>query len=257
MVPQAAGPALAVGRLAARQGAQAVAETWLRRTIGLARRSRDAASYAGALFSLGQLSERSARLKAARAEYWSAVRHARRHGLYELQGRAVHGLLRIALREQDHSAAAQQARRVLRFYRRGHSKRGAVLLDAAEAELRGGAYASAAAMLREALTLRLDTTREQVRAHTMLIRTAGGLDDRRSVEHAWHRALVLIDAHGSSPEGIRLLLNLARAGAEVMEDAHADVAAQRALAWASRAGDTSLAVECRAFLARTRLPARS
>jgi hypothetical protein len=51
------------------------------------------------------------------------------------------------------------------------------------------------------------------------------------------------------------LLALARAGAEVQEDAQADVAARRALGWVTRLGEMALMDECTAFLARTRAPA--
>ena len=131
-----------------------------------------------------------------------------------------------------------------------------MLLDVAEVELRRGRHARARALLREALPTRTDPL-DQVRALTMLVRAAGGMADRAAVQEAWHQASGVIDAafgHGS--EGARLLLGLARAGAEVLEDTQADVAASRALLWATRAEDAALVEECTAFLARTRLPAR-
>jgi hypothetical protein len=120
-------------------------------------------------------------------------------------------------------------------------------------ELRRGRHRRAAELLREALRTRTDPF-DQVRALTMLVRAAGAAGDRASVQDAWHRATGLIDAFGSDGAGGRLLLALARAGAEVLEDVHADVAAHRALLWATRAVDYALVDECTAFLARTRLP---
>jgi len=56
--------------------------------------------------------------------------------------------------------------------------------------------------------------------------------------------------------GARLLLGLARAGAEVMAEVQADLAARRALRWAATAGgDDAFSAECAAFLSRVRFPA--
>jgi tetratricopeptide (TPR) repeat protein len=90
-VPTEAGPALAVGRLAARLGHTAVAESWLRRTIGLARRGEEWECYGWALIALGQLREGAGRLREARLEYRTAFRQARRRGLYETPPRSAGG----------------------------------------------------------------------------------------------------------------------------------------------------------------------
>jgi hypothetical protein len=130
-----------------------------------------------------------------------------------------------------------------------------VLLDAAEARIRRGAHARAARLLSEALSSPTETG-ERVRALTMLVRVAGATGDRVGVEDAWHRAMDLIEAHGSTALGARLLLGLARAGAEVMAEVQADLAAHRALRWAAIAGgDDALRDECTAFLSRVRFPA--
>jgi tetratricopeptide (TPR) repeat protein len=250
--PASAAPALAVGRVAARLGHSAMAETWLRRAIALARRSGAWGCYGEALIELGRLRERDERHRDARAEYRMAFRLARRRGLHEIHARAVSGLLRTALAEDD-PAAERYARSALRAHGRGHPDRNAVLLDAAEAELRRGGHLRAKELLREALASCTDPL-DQVRAFTMLVRAAGGAGDRAAVQEAWHEAIGLIDTFASGAAGARLLLALARAGAEVLEDVHADIAASRALLWATRAGDAALVDECSAFLARARLP---
>jgi hypothetical protein len=89
----------------------------------------------------------------------------------------------------------------------------------------------------------------------MLVRLAGAMGDRMAVEDAWHGAMDLIEAHGSTALGARLLLGLARAGAEVMEEVQADLAAHRAQRWALAGGDDALIAECAAFLSRVRFPA--
>jgi hypothetical protein len=97
-------------------------------------------------------------------------------------------------------------------------------------------------------------TDEQVRALTMLVRAAGGAGDHDLLHSAWERTLGLIDAYGSTSAGARLLLALALAGAEVLEERQADIVARRAWNFAMRLGDSILADECAAFLARARLP---
>jgi len=251
--PTAAGPALSVGRLAARLGHSAVAEPWLRRTIALARRSGEWECYGAALIALGQLREAAGRLRGARLEFRTALRQARRRGLYETRREALAALLRIALREEDQPDAERYARGIPRMYGRDHPKRGRVLLDVAEVELRRQRHAQAEALLHQALRSPLGTD-DQVRALTMLIRVAGGAGDRTLLNSSWQRALGLIDSYGPTSAAARLLLALSRASAELMEDVRADGAARQALRIALECEDPSLATECRAFLARPRLP---
>jgi hypothetical protein len=125
-----------------------------------------------------------------------------------------------------------------------------VLLDVAEAELRRGQPGRAADLLREALRTRIDPL-ARIRAVTMLVRAEGGRGDRTTVQEEWHRAAALIDACGTD-DGPRLLLDLAYAGAEVHEDAQADIAAYRAMTWATRLGDHVLMDACSLFLSRPR-----
>jgi tetratricopeptide (TPR) repeat protein len=252
-VPSMAGPALTAGELAARLGHPAVAETWLRRTIALARRSGDWACYGGALTAVARLRERAGRVRGARTEYRKALRLARRRGLHETKCRALGGLLRIALQEEDQPAAERYAAYALRVLGQDHPERGIVLLDVAKMELRRSQFAQAATRLNEALRSQIGTD-GQVRAWTMLVRAAGGVGDETGVEAAWHRALDLIDTFGSTSAAARLLLGLARAGGEVLAETQADAVARRARSYAARLGDSSLADECSAFLSRARLP---
>ena len=250
--PSSASAALAVGQLALRLNHVPVADTWLRRTIALARRSRDWESYAAALAALGQLRENKNRLDDAHREYIKALRVSRRHGLKDTRSHAVSGLLRVALRQEDQEAAERYAGWALGTHLRGHPRRANVLVDVAEMELRRGALERAEAMLRTALPGLAGA--EEVRALILLIRALGGVGEGH-VEQAWHRALdVIDDEYGCSEEAVRWLLKLAHAGAEVRHESHADRAAQKALACAKQIGDEELLADCNTFLARTRFP---
>lgn len=253
--PSSASAALAVGRLALRLDHAPVADTWLRRTIALARRSHDWESYAAALVTLGRFREQHDRLDDARGEYLKVLRISRRHGLTEPVECAVSGLLRVALRQGDQEAAERYAGWALRIHRQGHPRRASVLVDAAEVELRRGAHVRAEEMARTALPGLAGA--EEVRALIVLVRALGGIGEGQGVEYAWHRALDAIDPYGCSGEAVRWLLALAHAGAEVLQESHADRAAQRALACARQIGDEELIADCAAFLARPRFPRAS
>jgi tetratricopeptide (TPR) repeat protein len=251
--PSSASASLAVGRLALRLDHAPVADTWLRRTIALARRSRDWESYAAALAALGQFREQKNRLDDAHGEYIKALRASRRWGLQDTMGHAVSGLLRVALRQEDQEAAERYVVRALRIHRRGHPRHASVLVDAAEVELRRGAHARAEEMLRTALPGLAGA--EELRALILLVRALGGIGEGQGVGYAWHRALdVIDDEYGCSGEAVRSLLTLAHAGAELLQELHADRAAQRAHACATQIGDEELIAACDAFLARARFP---
>ena len=252
--PSSASAALAVGRLALRLDHAPVADTWLRRTIALARRRRDWESYAAALAVLGQFREQKNRLDDAHGEYVKALRVSRRFGLQHTRSHAVSGLLRVALLQEDQEAAERYAGWALSTHRRGHPRRASVLVDVAEVELRRGAYEVAEKMLSTALSGLAGS--DEVRALILLVRAVASVfGEGQSVEYAWHRALdVIDDEYGCSVEAVRWLLKLAHAGAEVLQESHADRAAQRALGCARQNGDEELIAECDAFLARARFP---
>jgi hypothetical protein len=138
------------------------------------------------------------------------VRNARRRGLSETHAEAVCGLLRVALLDEDPASTERYARATLRYYRADHPERWSVLLDIAEARLRLGAPIRAAALLHEALQRPELDLAGQVRALSMLVRAEGVLGDRVALADAWHRATELIVAQGSTSDGARLLLLLAR-----------------------------------------------
>lgn len=250
--PSSASAALSVGRMALRLGHFPVAETWLRRAIALARRSSDWKVYAAALAALGEFRERTNRLSEARVEYLKSLRMARRsRGRSKTVEEAMSGLLRIALRQDDQVAAHRYAEWVLRSRRRDLPRPVSVLLDVAEVEVRNGEHNRAVVLLRKALP-RVTDENEEVRALILLVRALGAVGDWLGVEEAWHHALDVIDgvSSGGSPEAARLLLVLARAGAEVRQELHADRAARRALARARQSGDEELISDCETFLAR-------
>ena len=254
--PSAPAAALAAGRTAARFGRTAVAETWLRRALALGRRARDWGTYAGALVALGELHDAAGLRGEARTEYRRAVLISRRHQLRETRGAAFHALLRMALRDEDFGGAELLARNALRCYGRDNPAAAAVLLDSAELELRRGNHPSAARLMRSVSPAGRPLA-DQVRVALLQVRAEGGAGNADEMQEAWYRASGLAAALGETEEAGRLLLELARATAEVLEESHADLAAKRALACATRAGAAALASECTAFLSRRQIRAEA
>jgi tetratricopeptide (TPR) repeat protein len=119
--PRAPCAALEVGRLALEWGRWTRAEAWLRRAIALARRAADWESYGAACVALGEVYERTGRMKDARRAYEQAARLARRKGV-ELRGEALHGLLRCSLAAGDLDAAEAHALAARRAYGPRHPR---------------------------------------------------------------------------------------------------------------------------------------
>jgi tetratricopeptide (TPR) repeat protein len=94
--PTDAAAAYEVGRLALAWGRDARAETWLRRTVGVARRARAWEPYTRAYVDLGAVLERRGAHAEARRQLVRAYRAARRYGLLPLRAAALHGLMRVA-----------------------------------------------------------------------------------------------------------------------------------------------------------------
>jgi len=105
--------ALRTGIAARRAGKLLRAESWLLRAVGLARK-RDWSVYAESYVELARVSEQRGDRALARRRFHSARRAARRNGIRDLRGKALHGLLRLAMDEGD----LAEASRVAHFARR-------------------------------------------------------------------------------------------------------------------------------------------
>ena len=112
--PEFAEAALHTGLYAVAAGQEARAESWLRRTVALARREGDRIAYADALVELAAIHERRGLSRRARSGYELAYRAARRYGAAKARARAAYGLFRLARDRRREADAAQFAVRALR-----------------------------------------------------------------------------------------------------------------------------------------------
>jgi hypothetical protein len=96
VVPDHAASALKVARNARLQEEHARAETWLRRTITVARQAGDWAPYSSALLELGRLYQDRQNSRAARRFFIRALRAATRRGYAETRATVLRELRRLA-----------------------------------------------------------------------------------------------------------------------------------------------------------------
>lgn len=214
--PRDPGAAYRVGHLALGWGRYARAETWLRRGIGLARRSRDWQSYAQGYIDLGVLYARRERPESARRYYTLALRAARRHGLLAIRGAALHGLFLLAMDAGEMEDAEHLARAAMRAYGRGHPRLPELWHDMACLWVALENYGRAIPMLQKLLAMRTEPA-ERALTLAVLARAAAGAGERRVYEKAWSESWAIMTRPGASGVDARALLELARAAARLKD----------------------------------------
>jgi Flp pilus assembly protein TadD len=214
--PESARAAFAVGTLALRLRRFTRAESWLRRTVGLARRTRDWGPYADSYVDLGVLYHDRGNHLAARRLYLKAMRAARRHGLPGVRGAALHGMFRIALAEGRTEEAERLARAASRAYGKGHPRLPHLLHDLAALWVDQGRSPRAVQVLQRLLPHRAEP-HEQVTTLALLARAAAGAGDRRAFEEAWTGAWSLLRRMEDEQVPPGTMVELARAAALVRD----------------------------------------
>lgn len=127
--PAFAEAALQTGILARAAGQASRAETWLRRSVGLARRDRNRLTYSAALVELGAVTEAQGADGRAERHYRRACRAGRRYAARAARMRATHGLFRLARARNDHATAAQFALAAQSLYEHDAPGGVALLID--------------------------------------------------------------------------------------------------------------------------------
>ncbi len=231
---ESAASAVTVGRMALRARRSARAETWLRRAVGLARRTEEWTPYAEAFVELGALHAARGAPVAARRHYVQALRAARRHGLSPARGSALHGLFRLAVRAGEGAEADRFGRLAMRAYGRSHPQLPTLLHELAALWIGSGTPGRAAAVLQKLVALR-PARPGQPLTLALLARAAAAAGQERVYEESWTRAWSLL-AH--EDDGGPALLELARAAAGVRDWSRVGMAARRAAAAAEKTGET-------------------
>lgn len=210
MDPSSAERAVEVGQLALAQGRLLQAETWLRRTIGMARRSGEWHAYARAFVHLAEILARRGDTARARRACLRAVRASRRHAVPEVYRIARIALMRIAMQEGAYATALSLAESIRRGWNPAHPGYPSFALDYAGLKLRAGEPGAAASTLK-ALILRPLEPLQRLRTASLLARAAATVHDVPTMLAAWDETERLLRGRPDDVSTAAALLDLAHA----------------------------------------------
>ncbi|HEX2093525.1 MAG TPA: tetratricopeptide repeat protein [Longimicrobiaceae bacterium] len=216
-----------VGLLARRRGEYARAETWFRRTIGLARQSRDWLSYAMAFNSLGNLYAMRGNLPVARQLQIRAYRAAKRHSLRPTLAMVLHDLFVIAVRANQHEEAAALARSAFDAYDPENPQFPAFAHDVAYFWMSHGQFAPALSVFN-ALLPQLRRPLDRIGVLGSIARAAGGVGDLTAYAGARDALWKHVHASESLEISADALLDLAAGATSLGRWAEAEEASRMA-----------------------------
>ncbi|MBV9775337.1 MAG: hypothetical protein JO040_15385 [Gemmatimonadetes bacterium] len=247
VVPTDAAAGLAAGHLARQLGETARAETWLRRTVVLGRRSGDRLSLCQACVVLGDLCAERGDLEAARPLYLRAFRGARRSGFREIKAQALYSLFRAALSDGRPEEAEAYARGALYAHGRRHPRFAQVAREVAGFWLERGRFTDALDTLR-LLVPHARRPTERIAVLAGVARAAAGAANVEEYDEAAQELWRTLRRTAPGPEGARALLELARASVALKRWQSAERAAQTALELALRHREGESAAEAEVLL---------
>lgn len=241
----------AVGRIARQRAEYPRAETWFRRAILLGRQGGDWESYALAFAGLGNLYVQRGNLSAAQKAHLRAFRAAKRKGLRNVQGMALHDLFVIATQRHQTREAEELAAAALRAYGAGHNRLPFFAHDVAFFWLSQNCFAPALTVLT-ALRPHFERPSDQAFVLAHIAVAAAGLGDRATYEEAWQASAQLI-ANVHTPErAASVYLALADAAALEQDWERTSIAAERAVMLASAREEAQVKEQAEARLSEAR-----
>jgi hypothetical protein len=245
--PARARLALAVGQLARRRAELARAETWFRHTIMIGRQTGDWESYSRAYIALGNMLISRGNFPGAHRMHIKALRAARRKGMPEIQGMALHDLFVIADETGRDEQAEEYARQAFRAYGAMHVSVPALAHDIAYFWMQRGYFARALDVF-QALEAHLSSPRERLVLLSNAARAAAGTGNRETFRKAWTQVFRLAKDPELQAVVPNALLELALGAASLNEWDRADQAASESLELATRAGYAKVRFRAEALL---------
>ena len=227
LAPESPRLAYAVGRLSRDRGEYARAESWLRASIRLARRT-DWYTYALAYLSLGTLYQHLGNYPAARIVNLRGYRTAVRRRVRTLEGVALHNLFAIATEMLDFKRGHQYARAAFQCYGPTHPQFPALVHDVGCFWILHGCFGRAAAVL-EGVLPRFEHSPYRVLVLANLARAAAAAERRDLYVSSYNEAVRLLPETPSQERAAQVWLNLARASASAGDHLRAQAAAEAAL----------------------------
>lgn len=239
-----AATAFSVGRLARRRAEYARAETWLRRTVALARHSGDWHHYSRAFISLGTLYLQRGNLPVARRFLQRALRSARVHGMRDLEAYALHDLFTLSGEGGNVREANDYAREAMDAYGPGHTRLPMLAHDVATFWTSQGSFARAVPVLRSVLQ-HFERRADRAVVLSVLARAAGGAGDRLTFRSAWEETTEVLRTERMEEMEAEIWLEMAHGAVSLGEWDNAAEAASNALELATRRnqGKTRLTAE--------------
>jgi Flp pilus assembly protein TadD len=239
--------ALAVGQLARRRGELPRAETWFRHTVMVARQVGDWESYSRAYIALGNMLIRRGNFPGAHRMHIKALRAARRKGLQQIQGMALHDLFVIALETGRKEQAEEYARQAFRAYGARHPLIPVLAHDVAYFWVEQGHFARALEVF-QALEPYMTGPRDRLGLTASLARAAAGTGNRDLFRRAWTQVVRL----NKDPElqGVvpGCMLDLALGAASLGEWDRAESAAEEANELATKSGQAKIRFRAESLL---------
>ncbi|MBV9774188.1 MAG: hypothetical protein JO040_09580, partial [Gemmatimonadetes bacterium] len=227
--PGNAAAGLKVGQLARRRAEYARSETWFRRTIGLARQSRDWSSYAEAFAALGNLYVQRGNLPAARQFHIRALRAGRRHSLRHIVAGVLHDLFGIAVVSEQFDEAEALSRAAFEAYDPESPRIPAFANDVACFWVERGQFNPSLTVFQALVPQMMRSMELHYSVLGNIARTAGGVGDRDTFASASEQLWKLVRGSEVREYAAQSLLDLARGAASLGEWAQAETAASTAV----------------------------
>lgn len=241
----------AVGRLARQRAEYPRAETWFRRAILLGRQSGDWESYSMAFMGLGNLYIQRGSLPSAHKAHLRAYRAARRKGLRNAQGLALHELFVIAAQRKQVREAEDLAASAVKAYGSRHPKLPHLASDVSVFWISQGFFRPALTVL-EALLPHFQQPVEQAAVLANVAVATAGLRNSDRFESAWQQAWEVVTQATTAEKTASVYLALAQSATTVEDWERAVLAAERALTIATERQEAEIKMAAEAVLESAR-----
>lgn len=236
-----------VGRLARKRAEYPRAETWFRRAILLGRQGGDWESYALAFGGLGNLYVQRGNLVSAQKALLRSYRAAKRKGLRNVQGMALHDLFAVAVRRSQAREAEELAASALRAYGSGHALLPVLSHDVAVFWMDQGCFGQALTVLT-ALRPHFSQRSEFALVVAHVAKAAAGIGNREQFEEAWSTASAAAEGRGVS-QAAWVYLALTEGAALLQDWNRVEVAAKRSMLLADAREEAQVKEQAEAWLA--------
>ncbi len=244
--------ALAVGRAARDRAEYPRAETWLHRTIALARQVGDWDSYSRAYIALGKMFVARGAFPNARKNLQKALRAAERRGLREPQGMAAHDLFTVEAECDNVQVAQDYAARALSAYGPAHPDLPSLAYDVGLVWVLQGRFADALSVFRAAVPRMRPW--HQPYGHAGLARAAGAMGEECIFEATWQ---VIWGFSDDTAGKANALVEAARGAASLGLLDQAKQAGEAAAALARQRGQTKVLFDAEAVLESVQMEQRA